>query len=221
MALAYAGISVYPVDVRGTLTASPQSTMAERMIAQRSGGIAYVDNDVRGAIDQAMRDSEVSYTLGFYPDRAPDRVNAIKIEMRQKGLGAGYRAAHSGLGGGGGEGKSPMEVALASPLDATQVRLDARLTREGAGWAVWLELDPREVTFEKKDGRFAGRVEIALRQLTAEGGGLGTKVTTAELAFDAADYQEFLGKTHVVKLLIPNPSERLASGVAADCDLIE
>ena len=98
MALAYAGISVYPVDVRGTLTASPQSTMAERMIAQRSGGIAYVDNDVRAAIDQAMRDSEVSYTLGFYPDRAPDRVNAIKVEMRQKGLGAGYRAAYSGLG---------------------------------------------------------------------------------------------------------------------------
>jgi hypothetical protein len=56
-----------------------------------------VDNDVRGAIDEAMKDSAVSYTLGFYPDRKLDRVNPLKIEIKRKGLEAGYSNAFSGI----------------------------------------------------------------------------------------------------------------------------
>jgi hypothetical protein len=96
-ALAYSGISIYPVDLAGVIPQNalrrdtrslPERTLFERTVARNSGGIAFVDNDVRGAIDQAIKDSEVSYTLGFYPDRTPDNMNPLKIEVKRQGTGS-------------------------------------------------------------------------------------------------------------------------------------
>jgi VWFA-related protein len=42
-----------------------------RTFAERTGGRAFYNtNDIYGAVRQAAKDSEVSYTLGFYPDAA-------------------------------------------------------------------------------------------------------------------------------------------------------
>lgn len=209
--LVNAGIAVYPVDLSGTSPISPQSTYFERTIAQQSGGVAFVHNDVRGAIDRAVKDSEVSYTLGFYPDRTPDRLNALKIEVKRKGLEAGYRAAYSGIAKSDTTRETEIAGALASPLNATQISLHVHLTKLGDGWNVALELDPAEIELENRNSRWTGGLDIALRQMTTEGLVLLTTMTTASLEFDEPRYRVFTNKKHVVNLTIPDPKPSLTA----------
>ena len=47
---------------------APETFVTMRLLAERSGGKAfYGTNDISGAIRQAMNDSRVTYTLGYYP----------------------------------------------------------------------------------------------------------------------------------------------------------
>jgi VWFA-related protein len=210
-ALAYAGIAVYPLDIGGTSPATPQSTHIDRVIARQSGGIAFVHGNLRGAIDRAMKDSESTYTLGFYPDRAPDRINALKIEMTRKGLEVSYRNAYSGVAESDSTRGKEIAAALASPLDATAISLRVRATKQGDTWNLALELDPADVALENRDGRRTGGLDIALRQFTAEGLVLATSMTTASLEFDEARYRTFMNDKHVVNLTIPDANPSLAS----------
>jgi VWFA-related protein len=210
-ALANEGIAIYPVDLSGTSPTSPQTTRFERVIAQQSGGIAFVHDDVRGAIDRAVKDAEISYTLGFYPDRTPDRLNALKIEMKQKGFDVGYRNAYSGVARSDTARKNEIAGALASPLDATQISLSVRLSKQGEGWNVILELDPAEIVLEGRNGRWQGELDIALRQFTKEGLVLDTTMTQASLEFDEPRYRAFMSNKHVVSLTIPNQRPGLAT----------
>jgi VWFA-related protein len=94
-ALTDADIAVYPVDARGLLGSdinanednldahigdptdgdthlptrgAPETFVTMRLLAERTGGKAfYGTNDISGAIRQAMNESRVTYTLGYYP----------------------------------------------------------------------------------------------------------------------------------------------------------
>jgi VWFA-related protein len=218
--LASSGIVVYPVDLTGVLTPAslrrdtrqlPERTLVERTIARQSGGMAFVDNDVRGAIDQAIKDSEVSYTLGFYPDRTPDAMNSLKIEVARKGLDLGYRNAYSGIARPDSKHGTLVGDALASALDATQISLHVHLTRRGEGWSLALDLDPADIALENRNGRRKGGLDIALRQFTVDGLALSTTVTKADLDFDEPQYRAFVSDKHPLSLAIPEPPPGLVS----------
>lgn len=209
--LANSGVAVYPVDLSGTSASSPQISQVERRIAQQSGGIAFVHSELRGAIDRAVTDAESGYTLGFYPDRMPDPINALKIEVKRKGLDVGYRKAYSGTPKSDTTRAAEIAGALASPLDATQISLNVRLSKQAAGWNIALEVDPADIMLENANGRRTGGLDIALRQMTTEGLVLITTMTTASLEFDEARYRVFMNKRHVVNLTIPDPSSSLAT----------
>jgi VWFA-related protein len=209
--LASAGIAVYPVDLSGTSASSPQVSQVERKIAQQSGGIAFVHSDLRGAIDRAVKDAEFGYTLGFYPDRAPDPMNALRIEVKRKGVDVGHRSAYSGIPKADTPRAAEIAGALASPLDATQISLNVHLSKQAAGWNIALELDPAEIMLEHANSRWTGGLDIALRQMTTEGLVLITTMTTAGLEFNEARYRVFMNKKHVVNLTIPDPSPSLAT----------
>lgn len=219
-ALAYSGITVYPVDLTGVLGPMslrrdtrplPERTLMERTIARQSGGIAFVDNDVRGAIDQAMKDSEVSYTLGFYPDRTPDPMNALKVEVTRKALDVGYRSAYSGIAKSDSARRTAVGDALASPLDATQISLLVHLAGQGGGWSLALELDPADIALENRNGKQKGGLDIALRQFTVDGLALSTTVTKADLEFDEPQYRAFMNNKHPLSLALPDPPSGLVS----------
>jgi VWFA-related protein len=200
--LMYQGIAVYPVDIGRTAGSTPQLSQNERMLAQRSGGVAFVHDDLRSAIDRAVKDSEVTYLLGFYPDRTPDAMNSLKIEMQRKGLQLGYHNAYLGTERPRG---SEIGEALQSPLAATQISLNVRLNKLGEGWNLALAIDPAELTFEAKDGRQSGGLEIALRQFSKEGAELATTSNRASFDFDP------LGKPHEINFVLANPMPGLAT----------
>jgi hypothetical protein len=189
----------------------PERTLMERTIARQSGGMAFVDNDVRGAIDQAIKDSEVSYTLGFYPDRTPDAMNSLKIEVARKGLDLGYRNAYSGIARPDSKHGTLVGDALASALDATQISLRVHLTKRGEGWSLALDLDPADIALENRNGRRKGGLDIALRQFAVDGLALSTTVTKADLDFDEPQYRAFVNDKHPLSLAIPEPPPGLVS----------
>lgn len=208
--LAGAGISLYPVDIGGTSPSSPQFTQMERSIAQNSGGVAYIHSDLRGAIDRAMKDSEAGYSLGFYPEQTPARMNALKIEIKRRRLEVGYRNSYSGIEKPNGTRDAEIGLALASPLDATGVGLDVRMARQDAGWTITLELDPADIALENRNARRTGGLEIALRQLSRQGSALATNLSSASFDLDEPHYQVFMKSKRVLNFTIPDPMSGLA-----------
>ncbi|HEU0138118.1 MAG TPA: VWA domain-containing protein [Bryobacteraceae bacterium] len=126
-AVNHANIAIYPVDASGLgVGASFQSadrgigqgrprqgsreedavlnaraTMEE--LAARTGGRAfYNSNDLKRAIETAIRDSELTYTLGFYPDAADmdGKFHELKVQTKRKGVRLRHRKGYLALGEG-------------------------------------------------------------------------------------------------------------------------
>ena len=59
-----------------------------RSLAEKTGGVAFVNtNDLRGAIDKAIADTDLTYTLAFYPDRvAPAGRHKLKVSLNRHGV---------------------------------------------------------------------------------------------------------------------------------------
>ncbi len=115
--LSRANIAAYPVDARGLLPRAPQGNLDGVMdadafalgtlggppamspepigigtmhdMADDTGGRAFVNtNDLTGAIRQAIEDSAVTYTLGFYisSESIDGEFHEIKVEVKRKGV---------------------------------------------------------------------------------------------------------------------------------------
>jgi VWFA-related protein len=140
-----------------------------RMIAQRTGGKAsYNSNDLKGAIRGAMDDAEVTYVVGYYPTHNTwdGTFHEIKVKVNRPGVRVRHRGGYFAFAE-----QAPTEqtrrTALAeaarSPLDATSVDLSVRLAPDvpqKGGLRVLMVIEPRQITFEQKDGRWTGLVDV-------------------------------------------------------------
>ncbi len=156
--LNYANIAVYPVDARGlvgmprVLTAiAPNGTKANRNpvipsfrpsgldtmqeLAEQTGGRAFNNtNDLSGAIHQALQDSAITYTLGFYPDSntLDGKFHELKVGVRRAGAEVRYRKgyfAFKDIRASEKQSLSNLFTAFASPLQSATIRLEATLER--------------------------------------------------------------------------------------------
>ena len=65
-------------------------------VAEETGGRAFYNrNDLGAAIQEAMRDGDVTYTLGFYSQRdKPDgNFHALKVKVDRAGVAIGHTAS--------------------------------------------------------------------------------------------------------------------------------
>ncbi len=113
-ALNNAGMAIYPVDARGLvaladryqarseitgtdamvdrnpLGARPEGQETMRQLASRTGGKAFLNtNDLASAVREAIDDSAVTYTLGFYPkaDAQDGQYHDLRVEVpKRRGL---------------------------------------------------------------------------------------------------------------------------------------
>jgi VWFA-related protein len=172
-ALNNANLAVYPVDARGLLI-SPTAyvnvtTMKE--FAQRTGGKAYYNtNDLMNSVREAVEDSRVTYTLGYYPSDLKEdgnfrdirvRVNRPRLVVRHR---RGYLDAPVQLE----SAETVLRDAVWSPVDATAVRLDARLDFSAPpapdGLLVHILVDPASVTFDQQGSVWLGAVDVLCAQ---------------------------------------------------------
>lgn len=207
-ALNDANVAIYPVDARG-LVGNPAFTAAQQQppfdsiapelpwdsnldnmkrVAELTGGRAFYDsNDIEGAMRGAISDSQVTYTLGYYPahNKWDGRFHEIKVKVSRPGVTVrcrrGYFATPEAVAD---HDQIQRELfdAVWSPLDSTGLGVVVRVRRGQPGvLKLTLRLNAREVRFEQKDGRWMATLDVLTLQKNAAGLEVATSSQTAAL----------------------------------------
>jgi VWFA-related protein len=186
-----ANVSLYSIDFRGLETGEPDATIGPRDVnsplalnalvlakldstekdqsilrdvAERTGGRAYFDNDILGALRAASAESQGAYELGFYSE--PPRFDGAYRRLDVKVLGRrditvryrrGYIDARESP-----DPEAEMRDAMQSPLDANTIALTAEVAAtDGGGYDVKLRVGVGDL--ERDDnGQWQGRIHVVL-----------------------------------------------------------
>ena len=224
-ALNNANIAVYPVDARG-LVVLPKSMTAEgakprsraratgpqtvqslmptgsstiHVMAENTGGRAFENtNDIRGAIQAAVEDSEVTYTLGFYPDQnlLDSKFHPVKVVVKGKSLDVRYRKGYLAIPDSPPSDHERVEEirdAIWSPLEATGISLTASVIKVDQPKAGSLEFTvavaAEDIGLVQKDGKWTGSLDIVFAQRGVDGRDLGATTKSVGLSLDQPHYQ--------------------------------
>ena len=224
-ALNDSGVAVYPVDARGLMvlpgfdasvrqiprigpSSAPRPSAAitanqdsMKELASRTGGrAAYNTNDLTHAIRQAIDDSRVTYTLGYYStdDTQDGKFREIRVKVNRPHVDVRYRKGYFAL-------KPPDDTAKArkddirgavwSPLESTALALNARadLIDQPAPNTInlFVQINPSGIAFKRDGDRWNAQIDIVYVQKDDRGRLLGSGVTdTLTLALTDANYNK-------------------------------
>ena len=192
-----AGLAIYPVDsggmsVRGITSSSGEFETMD-LLAGGTGGVAYRNtNDLTRAVQQAVDDGRVSYTLGFYPqaDSWDGKFHSISVAVKRPGIeircAKDYLAANDAASSSAERIQQRIGSALLSPLDSTVIGMRAGIEavdRPAPGNVrVVLQIEPADLTLMESGGHWTGSIEYVLMEQKADGTPLQT--TNEELSID-------------------------------------
>jgi len=172
-----ANVAIYPIDPRGVLpyhTPGLNDPGIPTMIqlAEMTGGKAfYNDNDVALQIEAAFADTDLTYTLGFYPteEGLDGRLHSISVKVNRSGADARYRKSYTA------ETatkpltekfrKATLSAWVNQPLESTEIPIQAAAVpaiNKPGYYDVEVGIDPSSLKLEQKDGRFVGSFEVAI-----------------------------------------------------------
>jgi VWFA-related protein len=156
-----AQIAAYPVDGRALLTrkspgteweiddqlggvlgigmpaqsSAPNGIDTMQKLAEETGGRAFVNtNDLTGAIRDAVEDSAVTYTLGFYinSDSLDGKFHELKVQLHRSGFGLRYPRGYFALKDAPAtqdDRHNSFLIAIKSPLDSSAIPLQIQVSR--------------------------------------------------------------------------------------------
>ena len=217
-----ANIAIYPVDARGlmydprfdashwrpqsgTVGSTPPIGVVEHQtmdeLAGTTGGRAFYNgNDLSHAIQRAVDDSRVTYTLGFYPEdeKLDGKFHEIKIHLvERRGLKLRYRKGYVA------RGDDPQDVhtrdkemvdAVWSPIDATALSLLARVDpgSKAGSVDVTVKVDHTDISLQRQQDRWVGRLDILYVQKDDRGDEYGNVSDKIDLRLKEANYQTLM-----------------------------
>jgi VWFA-related protein len=216
LTLNHADVAIYPIDARGlfidpdfhaedhdfahfdrgehgrALDAMNFAIFAANYIARETGGRAFYNtNDLRTAMRTALGDSEVTYTLGYYPSHAKwdGEFRPIKVLVNRKDVEVRHRHGYYARTALPVENADPIALlkdAAENPLDATGIGLTVRARpRDGAADQVEIavNVDARDLTFQPVKGLWTVRFDTWVGQYSNKGASLEgvSKTTSADL----------------------------------------
>jgi VWFA-related protein len=214
--LAEANVAVYPVDARGlqggNLTPVVQPNLGRygsrgdatfnlelmqvpardtfpsmQFLADATGGRAlYNSNDLESGLRQAADDLQSNYTLAYYTDLDDDaKKRELNVRVRGRGLDV---LARKRVPAARRDGLLEVRDLLDSPIDATGVLLNGRVTRDANQLHVTLQIEPGSLLLSRNGAHTEAIVEIYLAQITPAGqrkvqdARLSLRLTEPELA---------------------------------------
>jgi len=226
--LTAANIGVYPIDLRGLqapdpprgrrgLAPSPPPDVMMRLADETGGRAFYFNNDLTGSIQTAIADAEASYTLGFYPSEngfdgkfhtLDVKVNRKEVEVRHR---TGYFAVKDQAPDEK-ERRSIMTELLSSPLDASQIGLQASIQSDSANsksFRVVLRIDAADLHLERRNDHWGGIVDVAFRVESSKQKSVQVRTFPIDLA--EPDFRNALLRGLVVQdtVTTDRPADRL------------
>ncbi len=140
------------------------------LFAGGTGGRAfYVINDLAAAIDTAVKDSEVTYALGFYPGdiKLDGSYHSLKVKVARNGVNLRYRKGYYAT-----DLKQPTEKqseqsfqdVFATPLEATGIGMMARLdpyARQAGVYVLTLNFNLQELHLEREKNNWVALIRFA------------------------------------------------------------
>jgi len=223
-----AQIAAYPVDGRALLTRGTPENQWEiddqlsgvlglgmpaqfsqpigidtmQKLAEETGGRAFVNtNDLTRAIREAVEDSAVTYTLGFYinSDSLDGKFHELKVRAKQAGLNLRYPKGYYAFK----DAQATQEdrhngylVAIQSPLESSSIPVTMRVVRVEKPLQHCLSLfgsiDIRKLRFAQSDGSHKGAVEVATIEQDETGKILRQSASRINFDFSEAKYSGYL-----------------------------
>lgn len=217
-----ANLAIYPVDARGLvvdhrfdasnskidlaprLAPGPviknQQTMSE--LASRTGGRAYYNtNDLNHAIRDAVADSRVTYTLGYYPtgDEGKGAFHKLDVKVSERaGVTLRYRKGYFD------NAEQPLSAkaratelrdAVIDPLEATSLGLVIALKpapNDKSAVSVIVQVDRKGISLEPNGERWSGKLDVVLVQKNGRGQQFGGIEETIELNLTKPTYDQLM-----------------------------
>ena len=191
------GLEISPAE-------SDQPTGIDTMekIADDTGGRAFVNtNDLTGAIRDAVEDSAVTYTLGFYidSDSLDGKFHELKVQVHRSGLNLRYPKGYFAL-----KDTPPTQderhnnylVAIRSPLESSSIPVTIKVVRVEKPLPHCLSLfgllDIHKLRFEQVAGSHKGAVEVATIEQDETGKILRQSASRISFDFTESKYSAYL-----------------------------
>ena len=175
------------------------SNLTMEELAHGTGGRAFYNtNDIFGSIRQAIEDSQITYTLSYYPSgiKWDGKYHNIKVEVKRPGVKVQSRKGYFALP----EPKltpRARQAAIAevarNPLDSTGIGITAVAHQVGITRAlkVTVVFDLHDIKMEEKGGA-TGAVDIVMLNLNDQNKILGALDQTFQLKLPPDLYARFL-----------------------------
>ncbi|MGC1415592.1 MAG: VWA domain-containing protein [Candidatus Acidiferrum sp.] len=223
-----AQIAAYPVDGRALLTrktpeneweiddqiegvlglgmpaqsSEPIGIDTMQSLADATGGRAFVNtNDLTGAIRDAVEDSAVTYTLGFYinSDSLDGKFHELRVKVKRSGLSVRYPKGYYAFKDAQatqGDRHNGFLVALRSPLEASSIPVTVRVVRVEEPLPHCLSLfgliDIHKLRFTQSAGSHKGAVEVATIEQDETGKILRQSASRINFDFTDGKYAAYL-----------------------------
>ncbi len=223
-----AQIAAYPVDGRALLTRKTPETQWDiddqlggvlgigmpaqssepigidtmQQLADETGGRAFVNtNDLTGAIRNAVEDSAVTYTLGFYidPHSADGKFHDLKVQVKRESLTIRYPKQYFAA-----EDAPPTKdqnwktvvTAVQSPIEASVIPLQAKVERVNQplpnSLMVACSIDIHNLRLVQTGGMRKGAVSVYVIEQDEAGKVLRQWSKTYDLQLDERQYMALL-----------------------------
>ncbi len=170
-------------------------------LAERTGGRAFYEtNDINRAIRRAVDDGQVSYVLAYAPNHEQwnGQFRELKVKVNKPGLEIQHRRGYIAFPEekhDDNDRRAALGKAASSPVTSSVLGLKVRYIpgpQPEAPITLGLEMDPKEIGFEQKEGRYAGFLDLFFVMRTAEGQVLLSEHQPADLTLAPKDYESML-----------------------------
>jgi VWFA-related protein len=200
-----ADVAIYPVYARGLMfSRSTAEIDALKWIADETGGRAFYNrNDVGASIQEAIEDTAVTYTLGFYSqhDKPDGNFHALKVAVDRPGVEVRHRAGYFDVD----PKTEPRTSGIPAGIqdDASDIGLTAAIVRAGSQFDVAIQIDFKDFHLTQENGKWKGSAELGFVSQSAKGATLES--SSKKLTFDMTDraYQARRNEGLTLQQLIP------------------
>jgi VWFA-related protein len=195
-ALNQSNMAIYPVDARGILIPAEFDASAQHpfshyspatetgvgqdegmtmdMLAERSGGRAYHNtNDIQGALQKTLAESQLTYLMGFYPqhEKWNGQYHELRLRVNRPGVTLRYRKGYFTVADPGNTAettRNALQAAMWSPVDATTLGIEARIQTidtTARKMDLRVDVDAGGLQFGEANGRHQVSVDAIFLQL--------------------------------------------------------